>query len=315
MIQDAIHVAAAAIIDPEGRVLLTRRHDHLHQGGLWEFPGGKLEPGETVEVALRREIREELDLKLLAHRPLIQVRHHYPDRSVLLDVHLVTDYQGEARGMEGQPLAWVEPGELDRYPMPAADRPIVAALNLPDKYLITGADPTEPERFLACLERALEKGVRLVQLRAPGLPEALLAGLAEAAVALCHRKDARLLLNGTPELAERVGADGVHLNRHHLLVLDERPLGDDRLVAASCHSAEELARAAHLGADFVVLSPVLPTASHPDAVPIGWERFAELAAEMSMPVYALGGMREGLIPEAWAHGGQGIAGISGLWPV
>jgi 8-oxo-dGTP diphosphatase len=310
---ELIHVAAAAIVGRDGRVLLTRRHDHLHQGGLWEFPGGKLEPGETLEAALRREIREELDLELLTHRPLIQVRHHYPDRSVLLDVHLVTAYRGEARGMEGQPLAWVAPGELDRYPMPEADRPIVAALNLPDRYLITGADPTKPEQFLTRLERALEQGIELVQLRAVGLPEAPLTALAEASAALCHKAGARLLLNGPPELAERVGADGVHLNSHRLLELESRPLGSNRLVAASCHSAEELAKAVELGVDFVVLSPVLPTSSHPDAVPLGWARFAEFTQDASLPVYALGGMREALIPEAWAHGGQGIAAISGLW--
>ncbi len=309
-----IHVAAAAILDREGRVLLSRRHDHLHQGGLWEFPGGKLEPGETVEAALRREIREELDLRLSAHRPLIQVKHHYPDRSVLLDVHLVTAYEGEARGMEGQPLAWVAPQDLAGYPLPAADRPIVAALNLPDRYLITGADPLDPEQFLARLGRALERGLALVQLRAVGLSDTSLADLAESAVALCHRKGARLLLNGPPDLAEQVGADGVHLNSQRLRTLDERPLNRDRLVAASCHSVEELVKAAALGADFAVLSPVLPTNSHPGVVPLGWERFAELTVEAPLPVYALGGMQEELIPQAWAHGGQGIAAISGLWP-
>ena len=162
MTTDTVHVAAAVIRDREGRVLLSRRHDHLHQGGLWEFPGGKLEPGETVEVALRREIREELDLTLLTYRPLIQVRHHYPDKSVLLDVHLVTAFEGEARGMEGQPLVWAAPQELAEYPMPAADRPIVMALNLPDRYLVTGAaDSMDPEWFLARLERALERKIDL----------------------------------------------------------------------------------------------------------------------------------------------------------
>ena len=314
MTTDTVHVAAAVIRDREGRVLLSRRHDHLHQGGLWEFPGGKLEPGETVEVALRREIREELDLTLLTYRPLIQVRHHYPDKSVLLDVHLVTAFEGEARGMEGQPLVWVAPQELAEYPMPAADRPIVMALNLPDRYLVTGAaDSMDPEWFLARLERALERKIDLVQLRAVDLPETFLADLAKFAVALCHKKGARLLLNGPPELAEQVGADGVHLNRYRLLELDRRPLGSDRLVAASCHSAEELARAVELGIDFAVLSPVLPTASHPERVPLGWKRFAELTAEVPLPVYALGGMGEAFLPEAWAHGAQGIAGISAFW--
>jgi 8-oxo-dGTP diphosphatase len=304
----------AVIRDQAGRVLLSRRHDHLHQGGLWEFPGGKLEPGETLEQALRREIREELGLELLGHRPLITVTHHYPDRKVVLDVHLVTDFRGEARGLEGQPLEWVQPPALTRYPMPAADRPIVSALTLPERYLITGADAENPAQFLDRLARALDNGIRLAQLRAPELSEQSLSTLAVACLKLCRQKGARLLLNGTPELAEGLGMDGVHLTARRLMELHGRPLQGDMLVACSCHSAEELAHASGLGLDFAVLSPVRPTSSHPQAQPLGWRRFSELTAEARLPVYALGGMGEEMVPEAWDHGGQGIAGISGLWP-
>ncbi len=309
-----VHVAVAVIRDQKGRVLLSRRHDHLHQGGLWEFPGGKLEPGETLQQALRREIREELGVELLEHRPLIAVTHHYPDRTVLLDVHLVSGFRGVARGLEGQPLEWVEPGALSSYAMPEADRPICSALNLPDRYLITGADPRDAEGFLRRLARALDDGIKLVQLRTPGLSDGELSALASASLKLCRKKGARLLLNGTPEMADRFGVDGVHLASHRLMALNRRPLDGDRLVACSCHSAEELARASEMGFDFAVLSPVLATASHPHAQPLGWARFSDLTRETSLPVYALGGMGDGLIPEAWHHGGQGIAGISGLWP-
>jgi 8-oxo-dGTP diphosphatase len=309
-----VHVAVAVIQDQLGRVLLSRRHDHLHQGGLWEFPGGKLEPGESLEQALRREIREELGLELLGHRPLITVAHTYPDRRVVLDVHLVTDYRGEARGLEEQPLEWVPPLELARYPMPAADKPIVSALTLPDRYLITGADPTEPEQFLIRLARALERGIKLVQLRAPALVEESLVALAETALQICRERGARLLLNGAPELAQALDVDGIHLNSRRLMALSGRPLGRGKLLACSCHSNEELVRAAELELDFAILSPVLPTSSHPQARPLGWERFSELAAGAPLPVYALGGMREQMIPEAWDNGAQGIAGISGLWP-
>jgi 8-oxo-dGTP diphosphatase len=309
-----LHVAVAVIRDREGRVLLSRRHEHLHQGGLWEFPGGKLEPGEPLEQALRREIREELGLELLGHRPLIRVTHGYSDRRVVLDVHMVTEYQGEARGLEGQPLEWVPPENMGHYPMPAADRPIISALTLPDRYLISGADPAHPEQFLSRLARALDNGIKLVQLRAPDLNEEKLTALAKSSLQMCRGKGARLLLNGAPEMAVALGADGVHLNSQRLMTLDRRPLPREKLVACSCHSAEELAQAADMELDFAVLSPVLPTSSHPQARPLGWERFAELAAEASIPVYALGGMGEQMIPEAWEHGGQGIAGISGLWP-
>ncbi len=129
---------------------------------------------------------------------------------------------------------------------------------------------------------------------------------------LCRERGARLLVNAAPELARRVGADGVHLNSRRLMALERRPGG--LLVAASCHTAGELARASALGLDFAVLSPVLPTPSHPGAEPLGWERFSQMLVLVPLPVYALGGMNEGLIGEARARGAQGVAGISGFWP-
>ncbi len=186
---------------------------------------------------------------------------------------------------------------------------------LPERYLITGSDPTQRESFLTRLEQALESGLQLIQLRAPELPELEIEGLAVAAQELCRTTGARLLINGAPSMAQRVGCAGVHINSRRLMELTERPpLSAEYLVAASCHNLEELAHAEALGLDFVVLSPVLPTPSHPAVTPIGWDRFAALAAAVSLPVYALGGMREELLPQAKDHGAQGIAGISGLWP-
>jgi 8-oxo-dGTP diphosphatase len=309
-----VHVAVAVLRDAQGRVLLARRPDHAHQGGLWEFPGGKLEPGEGIVAALRREANEELGVEVLAERPLIQVIHHYHDKSVLLDVHCVTAFRGHPHGREGQPLAWVAPESLQDYPMPAADRPIVAALGLPERYLITGPDPLQPDRFLQRLEGSLAGGqVRLVQFRVTGLEASAQASLAAAALAVCRRFGARLLVNGDPALAQRLGADGVHLSSARLAALEARPGPAGWRVGASCHGAAELERAAALGLDFALLSPVLPTRSHPEASPLGWPRFAELVREARLPVYALGGMTEADLPIAWQHGAQGIAAIGGLW--
>jgi len=308
-----LHVAVAVIEDDHGRVLLSQRPEHVHQGGLWEFPGGKLEPGEQLGQALRREIWEELDLKVHSHRPLIQVIHHYPDKSVLLDVHRVTGYCGEALGREGQPLAWVPPDSLKRYPMPAADRPIVSAIRLPSSYLITGPNPNQLSLFLHRLEGALKRGLRLVQLRATELVEDDFQGLATAVLRLCRQYEAELILNAPLEWVVATGADGIHLNSRRLMSLDCRPLPADKWVAASCHNESELAQARRLNVDFALLSPVQATASHPDAQPLGWHRFQALIAEAPFPVYALGGMTPDLVETAWAHGGQGIAAIRGLW--
>jgi 8-oxo-dGTP diphosphatase len=293
-------------------VLLARRALHAHQGGLWEFPGGKVEHGETAAQALARELHEELGIITVASRPLLRVPYRYPDKAVLIDVWQVDSFSGVPHGREGQPLAWVEPDALPQQSMPAANRPIAAAVRLPPWYLIT-PPPEDLPAFLRSLERSLEAGARLVQLRAK-LPAAVpLQQLGQACLARCRAFGARLLVNADPALARELGADGVHLNSAQLMGLQRRPLAPDRWVAASCHGPAELAHAAAIGVDFAVLSPALPTASHPHAAPLGWPAFAQLVGRCPLPVYALGGMRPDLLTTAQAHGAIGIAGISGLW--
>jgi len=311
-----LHVAAAAVVAPDGRVLIARRPLHLHQGGLWEFPGGKVEPGEDFRQALNRELHEELGIDVVQARPLLRIPYRYPDREIVLDVWRVDTFHGEPQGREGQEVRWVALAELPHYAFPPPNRPIITALQLPDRYLIT----PEPDgaahwpHFLQQLEQALGRGVRLVQLRAKQLAEGMLRELAPAVVAVCRRHGARVLLNGTPELAADLAMDGVHLSSAMLWQQDARPaVLEGWLVAASCHSGEDLARACDIGADFAVLSPVQGTRSHPGAPSLGWERFAQLAAQSRLPVYALGGMMPQDIPRAWQHGAQGIAAISGLW--
>lgn len=309
-----IQVAAGAIADARGRILITKRPDGVHQGGLWEFPGGKLEPGEAPRAALARELREELGIEVLAAGPLIRIHHDYGDRHVLLAVYRVTAFAGEPQGREGQPLAWVDPWAMDPDAFPAADRPVILALRLPPLYLITGEDPRDPERFLERLSHALAAGVRLVQLRAHGLDDEAYADLARAAYPVCKIHGARLLLNRDPALVRELPGHGLHLTAARLADLERRPLGTDRLVGASCHHAGELARAAALGLDYALLSPVQATASHPDARPLGWDAFAELTDEAAIPVYALGGLAPSDLDLAVTHGAQGVAAIRGLWP-
>jgi len=233
-----IHVAAGAVVDPEGRVLIAQRPPQAHQGGLWEFPGGKLERSETPEQALARELAEELGIKIAACRPLIRVEHDYADRRVLLDVYRVDAYQGMPVGREGQPLAWLEPWAMDPAQFPAADRPIITALRLPSLYLITGPDPTDPDDFLLRLGLALETGIKLVQLRAHELPDADFSRLVRGAYPLCRAVGARLLLNRDPKAVADLPCDGLHLSARRLRGLGERPDAPSRLVGASCHDAE-----------------------------------------------------------------------------
>ncbi|MFC6669549.1 Nudix family hydrolase [Marinobacterium aestuariivivens] len=313
-----IHVAAAVILDKDRRILLARRPDDKHQGGLWEFPGGKVEPGEPVLDALDRELHEELGIRVEQARPLIRIPHHYADKSVLLDVFLVDGFSGEAHGREGQPVRWVRASELDDYDFPAANRPILAAARLPDRLLITGPVVSVDDLRARTL-KALEGGIRWVMLRAPEVSEEAFAELYRALRPVCDAAGAMLAVNCSVELANRLGARALHLNGERLANWGQTPFRRSgvcpqfRWLSASCHDSDQLAMAAALGLDFVTLSPVATTASHPETAPLGWRRFAELCGEATLPVYALGGMGEADLETAWVNGAQGIAAISEWW--
>ena len=181
-------------------------------------------------------------------------------------------------------------------------------------YLITPQPISKQDKqFFYQLETSLDKnkGISLVQLRAKNLSEQDYCHCAEKALTLCHDYNAKLLVNATPEIALSIGTDGVHLNRIRLF--SYKNLNTELLVAASCHSIEEIKQANLIGVDFLVLSPVRITASHPEAPALGWTKFAELTKQANCPVFALGGMLKEDIAKAKAHGGQGIAAIRGLW--
>jgi 8-oxo-dGTP diphosphatase len=313
----SIRVVAGVVSDAAGRVLVNQRRPGQHMAGRWEFPGGKLAAGEDERAGLVRELREELGIEVEDARPLIEIRHRYADRDVVLHVWRVLRHSGEPHGLEGQPLRWLAPDELGTIDLLEADRPIVVALTLPDRYLVTGGPADDPRRFLARLERALARGVRLVQLRTPGLDARAHAALAHAAAAACRARGAALLLNGEPRamaaLALEAGAAGIHVPARHLGALAGWAPPAGMRVGASCHDAAELQAARDAGAHFAVLGPVRATPSHPDAPPLGWARFAALARGAGLPVYALGGVGPADIATAWEAGGQGIAAVRALW--
>ena len=312
MSSSVVHVAVGVVRNTLGDVLIARRPAQVHQGGLWEFPGGKVESGESPQLALQRELHEELGIDITQCRPLIRIPHHYPDKHVLLDVWLVEAFNGIPHGKENQPIQWHSPSELWGLSFPAANRPIIYAINLPDRYLITGNFTGEAD-FLHKLELALKRGIKLVQLRAKSMNNDAFISLAQTACAVCHEYGARLLLNANPDLVEQVAADGVHLTSERLMALSSRPLDSDKLVAASVHNQGQLVQAERLKVDFSVISPVLPTPSHPDTRTLGWHGYQQLTEQATHPVYALGGMQAEHLPDVWQYGGQGIAAIRSLW--
>ena len=186
---------------------------------------------------------------------------------------------------------------------------------LPPNYLIT-PEPSVSQplsNFIANLERTLESGIRLVQLRAKTLTETQYIQLAKEALACCRHHNARLLLNAPIDIAQTIQADGLHLTSTNLMTCETRLLSTEFLVSAACHDVNQVLHANKIGVDLLTLSPVLPTATHTTAKPIGWARLRELTTLTTIPVYALGGMRPDMLNEAREAGAYGIAAIRSLW--
>lgn len=315
-------VVAAVIFNADGSYLLAQRPAGKAYAGYWEFPGGKVEPGESLEQAIRREIREELGLDILSAYPWLTRTHVYEHASVRLHFMRVREWRGTPRGLEGQQFAFQTPGKETVAPMLPANGPILKAVALPQHYGVTQAHAHGEKNFLIRLEAALTKGLRLVQVREKEMTRGQLQRFASEVVARCHAHGARVLINGDAALADEVRADGVHLTSTQLMQTlatsiqaesnPARPAGS--LVAASVHTRAELEHAAQTGCDFVVLGPVLPTPTHPEASGIGWAGFEQIARGCAIPVYAIGGMNPpDLYPAAWQHGAHGIAMLRGAW--
>ena len=297
-----IHVAVGVIEGKDRKILLTRRPEHAHQGGKWEFPGGKVESGETVQEALSRELSEELDIVPERLSPLIRIPFHYPEKHVLLDVWLVHQFAGTPTALEGQPMTWCQRDALGDMEFQEANKPIIQALNLPDRVLVTPSSLSSIE-LLQGLSRSLDpRSPSVVYLRNVAVTYEVIDIIHAAGCIAISRPD---------DLTEAL--DGYHLTSDVLMNLSERPDADGKLLSASCHSIEQIEKANYLGLDYIFLSPVKQTSTHPDVAPLGWPKFSEWAGLAGMPVYALGGMQEDDICEAKARGGQGVAAITGLW--
>jgi len=307
-----VDVAVGVIFSSDGAVLLGQRPVGKPYAGWWEFPGGKLESGESVEHALARELHEELGIEVHASHPWVLREHSYEHARVRLHFQRIWNWSGVPRGREGQALCWQPAGRVAVAPLLPAALPVLRMLQLPERYGISNATALGDDEFSARLETALALGLRLVQLREPGLAAAHFEALFYRVRAACQRHGARLLVNGVHPPDYWRACDGVHLRSAQVLSLEVRPQAG--LVGASCHDAGELARAAALGCDFAVLGPVRATASHPGAVPLGWSGFEALVRDAQIPAFALGGVNPGDESLARAAGAHGLAMLRGAWP-
>jgi 8-oxo-dGTP diphosphatase len=306
----AITVVAAIIRGNDGRICLSRRPDHKHQGGRWEFPGGKVEPGETLSTALARELEEELGMQAALSSPFMTIAHQYEDLHVTLHFRDVTDWQGEPSGREGQQVGWFEIPDLPALEFPAANRPVVTAITLP-VHLAIAPDNQDLDALkvgINCLDAA-STGLYLRQWSEhAALPEIL---------ALCREKGVKVWLRASSAMwAEQVplqGVFGLHLPGSVLMDCQGRP-DFPGVVSAACHSREALEKAIDLELDMALVSPVETTTSHPDRAPLGWQQAGEWITGLPLACYGLGGVSPSDLGTARQHGAIGVAGIRAFWP-
>jgi len=291
-----IEVAAAVLLRPDGSFLLAQRPAGKVYAGYWEFPGGKIEPGEEPARALARELHEELGIDVENAYPWITRVYTYPHGTVRLNFFRVFSFRNQPRSRENQAFTWQKLDAPMVEPMLPANAPVFASLALPVEYAVTDSARYGLERIKA----RLEKGLSLLQVREPSLPDAERMRFTQEVIELAHRHRCKVM---TKEAFP--GAAGIHVTAAELMQLRKKP---SSFAAASCHTREELRRAEALGFDFAVLGPVKDKAPA-----LGWPAFAELARGANIPVYAIGGLIPADREEAWRAGAHGLAMIRGAW--
>jgi 8-oxo-dGTP diphosphatase len=318
------HAAVGVLQRQDGWVLLAERPVGKPWAGYWEFPGGKIEEGETPEYALKRELQEELGITVTSLYPWLTRTFDYaakydaigqlesPAKTVKLHFFTITKWDGEPSGLEGQILVWQRPEKVEVSPMLPANASIFSALSLPKNYAITNLNELGEELFFKRLETALSNGLKMIQLREKQLSAEAFKMFAERVIKMAKPYGARIFINsGNKVDLENLTATGIHLNSTDLMRTQTKPTGV--LCGASCHNAKELEHAEALGLDYAVLSPVQVTRSHTDAEALGWDKFGDLIADYSLPVYALGGMKAADLHQAKLHGAHGIAMLRSAW--
>jgi len=271
--RETTEVAVGVLVRADGAALMGDRPAGKPYAGHWEFPGGKIEPGETVQQALARELHEELGIDIDVALPWFVHEYDYPHAYVRLHFRRVLRWRGEPHPREGQRLGFFRPD--GDWPTPLA------------------------------------RGLRQLQLREPALEPAEVDAAFRAILPRCRAHGARVLVSSRHAARWADRCDGVHLTSADLARTAVRP--DCGWLAASAHTREDLLRAARLGCDFVVAGPVLPTVSHPGQPVLGWHGFEMLMRDTPLPCFALGGLDAMDLDCAQQAGAHGVALLSGAW--
>jgi 8-oxo-dGTP diphosphatase len=306
-----INVAVGILIDANKKILLAQRPKSRSWSGWWEFPGGKLEKNESPIDALIRELKEEVGIDVVNFQKWVTRNYSYEEHNVTLYFFKVTEWKGKPSPKENQRLLWINPCEVKKATILPPNVFILNALSLPTQYGITNISETPKEIFLTQLLNKLEQGLKIIQIREKSLPLEELKIITLDIIKICKPFSAKVILNSSIELANDLKADGVHLDSIALKKLTKKP--KNIIVSASCHSEEDVKIAQEKDIDFVVLSPVNKTISHPKIVPLGWDKFLCITNRFDIPIYALGGMKKSDLVNALESGAVGIASQRDIW--
>ncbi len=325
---NVVEAAVGVIQHKNGLVLLAERPAGKPWAGYWEFPGGKVEVNETPELALKRELQEELGITVTLCYPWLTRTFDYPAKydasgnleslakTVKLHFFVVVDWLGEPNGLEKQVLSWQNPKKISVHPILPANAPIFGGLGLAPLYAITNLSELGETQFFKYLAHALQNGLMMIQVREKQLSAEVYQEFAQRVIEMALPYHAKVFLNSSCvkenlNLVSQLNASGVHFAGEDLMLLQQRPA--DMLCGASCHGAQQLIHAAKLGLDYVMLSPVMATRSHDDVMPLGWDGFADLIEGYSLPAYALGGMQVSDLHHARMQGAHGLAMQRAIW--
>lgn len=306
-----IDVSCGVLENEAGEILIAQRPVGKVAAGKWEFPGGKVEPGESERTALSRELEEELGVQVSNARFLGRLRQDYAGCTVWLNTWRVESFRGTPVAREVQKLAWVTPEKVPHYDLLPSCWRVLVALRLPRDYVFT--PPTgDLDDWLPAVS-GLPDGAQL-RLRRPHLDDDRYCEEAKRLLPACRSHRIGLILDRDPAWVQILGAAGWHADGRVLHAVRERPLPREYWCLASGHGTGDLQRAWQAGMDAAVLGPVQLTASHPGMPPLGWNSFARAAGRAGLPVYAIGGIGPAQYEVAMAHGASGVAGISAYWP-